>query len=93
MVGADGSGTLPVGALLPINRNPSAAYADGRYEQAGIEGSPPSSDARHFFYFIDPNLSVANRGTASRVNQVRLAEFFDQPTINLTVRAGISHSS
>jgi hypothetical protein len=49
MVGADGSGTLPVGALLPINRNPFAAYADGRYEQAGIEGSPPLQMPAIFF--------------------------------------------
>ena len=48
-MGAHGSGTLPVGLFLPTNRVPSAAYADGRYEQAGIGESPPSSDARHFF--------------------------------------------
>jgi hypothetical protein len=47
-MGAHGSGTLPVGLFLPTNRVPSAAYADGRYEQAGIGESPPSSDARHF---------------------------------------------
>lgn len=48
-MGANGSGTRPVGMFLPTNWFPSAAYADGRYEQAGIGESPPSSDARHFF--------------------------------------------
>ena len=46
----NGSGTRPVGLFLPTNRFPSAAYADGRYGQAGIEESPPSSNARHFSF-------------------------------------------
>jgi hypothetical protein len=48
---------LPVGLFLPINRFPSAAYADGCYEQAGIGESPPSSDARHFFLFSESMLA------------------------------------
>ena len=48
LVGANGSGTLWLD-VPPTNQIPSAAYADGRYEQAGIGESPPSSRARHFF--------------------------------------------
>jgi hypothetical protein len=47
-MGANGSGTLWLD-VPPTNQIPSAAYADGRYEQAGIGESPPSSRARHFF--------------------------------------------
>jgi hypothetical protein len=49
-MGANGSGTLWLD-VPPTNQIPSAAYADGRYEQAGIGESPPSSGARHFFIF------------------------------------------
>jgi len=49
-MGANGSGTLWLD-VPPTNQIPSAAYADGRYEQAGIGESPPSSRARHFFIY------------------------------------------
>lgn len=39
-MGANGSGTLWLD-VPPTNQIPSAAYADGRYEQAGIGESPP----------------------------------------------------
>jgi len=51
-MGANGSGTLWLD-VPPTNQIPSAAYADGRYEQAGIGESPPSSRARHFFIHCD----------------------------------------
>ena len=50
-MGANGSGTLWLD-VPPTNQIPSAAYADGRYEQAGIGESPPSSRARHFFVHL-----------------------------------------
>jgi hypothetical protein len=73
-MGAHGSGTLPVGLFLPTSRVPSAAYADGRYEQAGIGESPPSSDARHFFIQAGQPCTQYSRSSVARdVVAARLA--------------------
>ena len=60
-MGANGSGTLWLD-VPPTNQIPSAAYADGRYEQAGIGESPPSSDARHFFLFLANTANILGNG-------------------------------
>ncbi|MGC2276384.1 MAG: hypothetical protein WA571_10280, partial [Candidatus Binatus sp.] len=71
-------------------RFPSAAYADGCYEQAGIGESPPSSDARHFFVFIELHPRFFLSITAARLSSV-LSEA-PKSRVNLTSRDRISHS-
>jgi hypothetical protein len=77
-MGANGSGTLWLD-VPPTNQIPSAAYADGRYEQAGIGESPPSSDARHFFVFNILRRALAVQRSSMATSSTSLAHeiFFE----------------